>query len=197
MSGSIEEWAETPPALAGILIAAPSLPSAADGPFSGEAHLTWAYAGTSATLDGSAVGNNPKNGVSERSEGGHQLSVSGLGACGRCSTTVASPVFPSTPLAASPAAIDAGQATTLDWTTPDGSFLAALIDRGLGERGASGSTSASPMATTTFRRLALTGQGGALAEKTVWVGGTPPPGDEIFADGFDSGGFGAWDGVVP
>ena len=33
-----------------MLVAAPSLHAAAGGPFAGEAHLTWAYAGASASL---------------------------------------------------------------------------------------------------------------------------------------------------
>jgi hypothetical protein len=196
-SGSREEWAENPPSVAGILIAAPSAPAAAGGPFTGEAYVTWAYAGSSASLDGSSVPSNPKNGVAEKVEGGHTLQVSGLGSCGRCSQTIANPLEPAATLAASPATIQPGASSTLGWSTPDGSFLAGLVDRGVGEKAASGSSSVAPGGTATYRRLAVTQQGGALAEETIYVGESPPPpsGDPIFLDGFDSGGYGDWDVV--
>ena len=197
-SGSLEEWAEQPPATAGILVAAPSLPASAGGPLAGEAFLTWAYAGSSATLDGNSVGSNPKNGVAEKSEGGHQLVVSGLASCGRCSATIVAPVLPATTLAASPVSISPGDSSSLSWTTPEGTLVTSIVDRGLGKKGASGSSTVAPGGTMTYRRLAITQEGGSLAEETIYVGEAPPPppdGDEIFSDGFDSG-LGAWDSVV-
>jgi hypothetical protein len=152
-----------------MLVAAPSLPAAPGGPFGGEAFLSWAYAGSSASLDGDSLGG-AKTGSVEESEGGHQLQVSGLGSCARCSATVLSPVDPATTLVASPASIVPGGSSRLSWTTPAGSFLASLIDRRLGEKPASGQTTVSPGGTTTWRRLVLTAQGGALAEETVAVG---------------------------
>ena len=46
-----------------------------------------------------------------------------------------------------------------------------------------------PTVTTTYRILALTEEGGAMAEVTVWVDEEPP---SLFSDGFESGGTGAW-----
>jgi predicted outer membrane repeat protein len=194
-TGAVEEWAENPPATAGMLVAAPSLPAAPGGPFGGEAFLSWAYAGSSASLDGDSLGG-AKTGSVEESEGGHQLQVSGLGSCARCSATVLSPVDPATTLVASPASIVPGGSSTLSWTTPDGTFLDSMVDRGLGEKPASGQATVTPGGTTTWRRLVLTAQGGALAEETVAVGGGGGGEDEIFEDGFNGGGFGAWDTVV-
>jgi hypothetical protein len=104
-------------------------------------------------------------------------------------------VSPATGLVASPSSIAPGQTSQLSWTTPDGTFLAAVVDRGLGEKGASGSSSVTPAATMTWRRLAFTAEGGALAEESVSVGGSDPEGDPIFEDGFDLG-TGSWDSVV-
>jgi predicted outer membrane repeat protein len=191
-TGAIEEWAEQPPSKAGMLVAAPSIPASPGGPFAGEAWLTWAWAGSSAALDGEPVA--ARAGRTEAVEGAHALAVEGLAAGSRCAATVAPPVEPATSLGASPRSIPAGGSTSLGWATPDGEFLAAIVDRGLGERDDAGSCTVSPAATTTFRRLAFTTQGGASAEETVGVGEAPPPADALFRDGFEAG-TGAWDTI--
>ncbi|HLF57792.1 MAG TPA: hypothetical protein VI942_13205, partial [Thermoanaerobaculia bacterium] len=105
---------------------------------------------------------------------------------------------PATTLAASPVSISPGDSSSLSWTTPEGTLVTSIVDRGLGKKGASGSSTVAPGGTMTYRRLAITQEGGSLAEETIYVGEAPPPppdGDEIFSDGFDSG-LGAWDSVV-
>ncbi len=181
--------AQTNPA-SGMLVAAPSRPSPG-GPFAGDARLTWGWAGSSATLDGESLGESPKNGSRAEVEGNHQLAVAGVDPCARCAATVAAPVSPATTLAATPVAIAAGGSSTLGWTTPDGAFLAALVDRGIGETGATGNASVSPGGSSTYRRFVVTAEGGALAEERVYVDEEPPPGGELFASGFESG-FAGW-----
>jgi hypothetical protein len=191
-SGSIETWSEAPDPPAGVLLAAPSRPAGPGAPFIGEAHLGHAWRGAGAELDGEPLA--ATEGLAEGTEGAHALEVEGLGSCGRCAATILAPIEPETTLDASPEEIAGGGSSTLEWTTPEGELLAALVDRGVGETGASGSVAVSPAGSASYRRLAITKQGGALAETRVWVDELAP--DPIFTDGFE-GGLAAWDEVVP
>ncbi len=184
--GSPEEWTESPPSVAGMVVAAPSQPAGAGGPYVGESDVVWAYAGSSATLDGSGVGTHPKSGVKNETSGNHTLAVSGLSNCSRCTTSTQAPTEPSTTLTATPSSLAPGQSTTLSWSTPDGSYLASVVDRGLGETGATGSRSVTPGGTQAFRRIAITQQGGTLAEPLVVVGGAGGGGQLIMANGFEN-----------
>lgn len=194
-SGSWSAWSATQSSPAGgILLAVPSRVPSGSAPFPGIAYVAFAWSGSSATLDGNALGS-PKNGVVQKAEGTHTLAVSGLS---NLTATLASPIAPSSTLDATPTTIASGSATTLAWTTPTGTFLTSLIDRGVGEKPASGSATASPLGTSSYRRLAVTREGGSLAERLVTVSGSaPPPSGSIFADGFESGTLAAWSVAVP
>jgi len=184
-SGTAEEWTESPPSTAGILVAAPSHEVAGTAPLAASGSLGWAYRGSSATLDGTALPGAPKSAVEVASPDAHELLVDGLGACSRCAATISAGVEPATTLTASPNPISSGDSSNLAWTTPAGTFLAAVVDRGLGERSASGNANVSPTSTSTYRRLVISKEGGALAEETIYVDETPP--DPIFNDGFENG----------
>jgi hypothetical protein len=70
----------------------------------------------------------------------------------------------------------------------------------VGEKPASGNASVSPLGTASYRRLAVTKEGGSLFERLVTVSGSappPPPPGSIFADGFESGSLAAWSIAVP
>lgn len=186
-----EQWSESPPATAGMLVAAPSRPGGAGGPFVGEAALGWAWRGSSATLDGAGLPGSPKEGGAAAAAGGHTLAVSGLGGCGRCAATILPAVDPATTLGASPLEIAGGGASTLGWTTPAGTFLTAFVDRGIGPTGASGGASTGALAASaTYRRVAVTREGGAYAEVRVFV--DEPAAEGLFSDGFESGDLAAW-----
>lgn len=156
----------------------------------GEAWLAWAFSGASATLDGVAVGAGaaPNNGLAAAGDALHSLSVNS-GAVVRSADVQAAPA-PRTALALG-AACPAGGSTSLAWTTPAGTFLAAVVDQGVGGGSASGTTTVAPAGSVTYRRIALTTEGGAAAEATLGIG------CYIFSDGFASGNTSAWSSTLP
>jgi predicted outer membrane repeat protein len=148
-----------------------------------ESWLVYGWSGSSATLDGSAVSNNPKNGRVATSTGGHTLAVAGGASDGASHAAAA---VPETTLEADDSCPAA--ATTLRWTTPAGAFLAGFVDQGVSGGGASGNANVTPPGTVTYRRLAITAQGGHLAETTIFVGAC----GVVFADGFETGNTSRW-----
>jgi hypothetical protein len=101
---------------------------------------------------------------------------------------------PSATLTANPTVIASGEPVTLSWSTGAGSFSGAFIDHGVGRRTApAGQVQLFPAATTTYRLLVATAEGGATAEVTVWVDELP---SGLFADGFESGDATAWSSAV-
>lgn len=158
---------------------------------SGESWLAYGWSGSSARLDGATLGLNPRNGLQAAGDALHVLEVQN-GTVTR-SADVSPAVSPVTSLAAA-ATCPASGSTTLAWTTPAGNFLAALIDQGVGGGTASGSTGVTPPGTVTYRRAALTREGGAWDQARVYVAGCP---DRLFADGFESGGTSQWSATVP
>lgn len=179
-------------ATAGLLLAVPPeiLDTLAAGEPGGQttSYLVWGWAGGSATLDGLGVGT--KTGWQEAGSGIHTLSVDGQDFMAEVS---AGPI-PGANLTASPSAIDFGGMSTLSWTTPGGAtFLDAALDQGLGsDLNATGSMMLSPIASTTYRYCAVTEEGGAVAEVTIFVGESG-----IFSDGFESGDTSAWSASNP
>lgn len=148
-----------------------------------ESWLVYGWSGSSATLDGSAVSNNPRNGRVATSAGSHTLAVAG-GASDSAIHPAAA--VPETTLeAANPCPTGA---TALSWTTPSGAFVGSFVDQGVSGGTASGSANVTPPGTVTYRRLAITAQGGHLAEATVFVGAC----GVLFADGFESGNTSGW-----
>ena len=86
------------------------------------------------------------------------------------SVTVTYPA-PTVTISVNPQTITAGQSTTLTWSSTNAST--AVIDQGIGNVGASGSTTVSPSGDTTYT-ITVTGPGGtASASASVTV--APPP----------------------
>ncbi len=173
------------------LLAVPSktLARGAAGDPSGptEAFLAWAWSGASATLNSSPLSST--TGISGASAGTSTLNADGELA----QAHVVAAAFPAVNLNAVPNVISSGESTTLQWALTSGSFLDVDIDGGVrlstGAKGSSGSVSVSPTVTTTYRIIATTEEGGAVAEATVWVDEIPP---SIFSDGFETGNTSAW-----
>lgn len=197
-SGTWSAWttSQTTPAGSTVLAVPSRIPSGSS-PFQGQAFLAYAWSGSSATLDGKSLGT-PKNGVVAAIEGTHTLAVSGLASK---SVALGTPVFPSAVLAASPTTIAPGSSTSLSWSTSAGTFLASLVDQGVGEKAATGSTSLAPSLDTTFRRLTIAAEGGALDAVAIDVtsSGSPPPGGgtSLFSDGFETGSLSGWSIAAP
>src|SRR5205085_2671737 len=83
------------------------------------------------------------------------------------------PAAPVVTFSVNPAAINAGQSSTLTWSTTNATSV--TIDNGLGSRPLSGSASVSPTATTTYT-LTATGAGGTVTKQaTVTVTSLPAP----------------------
>lgn len=86
--------------------------------------------------------------------------------------TAAAPTV--TSLTATQTSITAGQSVTLSWATANGATVS--IDQGIGAVAATGSTTVSPAATTTYTLTATNGAGTATRSVTISVGSaTPPP----------------------
>ena len=152
----------------------------------GEAWLAWAFSGTSATLDGGGVGagNAPNNGLQAAGDALHALVVS-PGAVTRTADVQTAPV-PLTNLVLGASCLSGGS-TSLSWSMPSGTFLAGIVDQGVGGSSATGSATVTPAGSITYRRLALTTEGGADSAAAFRLGGCP-----FFSDGFASGDTSAW-----
>lgn len=173
----------------GKLVAAPSQRVVATERTAPETWLVHGWSGASAQLDGVAQGTNPRNARVAGGVGNHGLVVEPGGFFDGDSVTAAP--IPTTVLVASPAC--PASTATLSWSTPGGDFLAAFVDQGVAGASGSGSSPVTPAGTTTYRRVALTRQGGDWSAATVFVGDCPL----VFVDGFESGGLGAWSLAVP
>jgi len=100
-----------------------------------------------------------------------------------------------TTLGAALVEIAGGGSSTRDWTTLAGTFLAAYVDRGVGTTGALASAPTGALAgSVTYRRVAMTREGGAYSEVRVYV--DEPALDPVFADDFDLGTLAAWSSSV-
>jgi hypothetical protein len=168
----------------GKLVAVPSQRVAATARTAPENWLVHGWSGASAELDGVSQGLTPRNARVAGGTGGHGLVVDPGGFVS--GDGVAAGAIPVTTLSVNPAC--PSTSTTLSWSTPAGDLIAAFVDQGVAGGSGSGSASVSPAATTTYRRVAITRQGAALDEATVWIGVCPL----VFADDFDTGDTGAW-----
>lgn len=157
----------------------------------GESWLAHGWSGTSARLDGGTLGTNPRNGIVLAGDALHVLDVQN-GAVTR-NADVSPAAVPRTFLVATAPCPPSGS-TSLTWATPSGSFLAALVDQGVGGGTANGSAVVTPPGTVSYRRAALTREGGAWDEARVYIAGCT---DRVFADGFESGGTSMWSATVP
>ena len=83
------------------------------------------------------------------------------------STSTASPIISS--FDADPDSIEAGEASTLRWSTFNATSV--TIDNGIGAQGVSGSVTVSPHVTTTYTLTAVGGGGSTISRTTVTVGG--------------------------
>ncbi len=180
------------PATLGALSIVPGaiLPTVAsgDGEPTTEAFAIFTWSGGSGTFDGASVSGN--HGLIEVGTGIHTLSVAGGSL--ELTDSAANGASPLGSISASPESIPGGASSTLQWAASSGTFLDAALDQQLGTGlPSSGSLLVSPAATTTYRLLVVTEEGGDDAEVTVFVdeGAT----GSIFSDGFESGGTCAWD----
>ncbi len=165
--------------------------AAGDPAGSTDSFLAWAWSGASATLNSSPLGST--TGIAGASAGTSTLNADGELA----QAQVVAAAAPAVSLSAVPIAISSGQSASLQWNLTAGTYLDVDIDGGLrlspGSKGSSGSVSVSPTVTTTYRIIATTEEGGAIAEATVWVDETPP---SIFSDGFETGNTSTWSAAV-
>ena len=101
------------------------------------------------------------------------VTATGGGATSVCSITVtvgaAVPVIAS--FTATPATIDAGQSSTLQWSVQNADSVSISS---IGTVASSGTRSVSPTATTTYTLTATNGSGSATRTATVTVGGNGP-----------------------
>jgi hypothetical protein len=81
-----------------------------------------------------------------------------------------------TSFTASPSTVPSGSPSTLSWTTTGASVTSVSIDNGVGSKPASGSTSVSPVSTTTYTLSAFTTANASAPTKqvTVTVGAAAP-----------------------
>jgi hypothetical protein len=81
-----------------------------------------------------------------------------------------------TSFTASPTTVPSGSPSTLSWTTGGGSVTSVNIDNGVGSKPANGSTSVSPVSTTTYTLSAFTTANSSppTAQVTVTVGAAAP-----------------------
>lgn len=175
----------------GKLLALPPQFAADTALTAGESWLAHGWSGSSARLDGVPLGTDPRNGLLPAGDALHVLDVQNGTVTRTADVSPAS--APVTSLSAAATCPPSGT-TTLSWATPTGAFLASLVDQGVGGNSASGSGSVTPPGSVTFRRAALTREGGASDSARVYVGSCP---DRLFADGFESGGTTLWSATVP
>ena len=91
-----------------------------------------------------------------------------------CTYPPAIPV-PTCALAASPASVQTGSASSLSWTTTDATSFSITSGIGAVSPAASGSQSVTPSTTTTYTGTASGAGGTATCSATVTVTSTPPP----------------------
>lgn len=164
-----------------------------------ESYLSWALNGQCAELDSSSL--NPSTeatGSMLVSTGSHKLEVWAGSTCAdtpdaTAEATVYSHTAPVVSAEANPLTIASGEDSSITWSLNAGTFIAGIITNdALPEMTASaGTVSVTPSASTNYRVIELTKQGGNVAEAKVWVDELPP--ELIFSDGFETGNFEAWD----
>ncbi|MEM6794049.1 MAG: hypothetical protein AAF725_08695 [Acidobacteriota bacterium] len=188
------------PATGQLLAAPPQIldrAAAGDAGQGTEAFVAYAWCGECAELDGGQLGLN--TGLAPSGTGVRTLMVFNNGACSGApavDTTafVTQGADPEATLAANPLMITSGGTSTLSWQTPSGAFLDSALNRGSGlVSTASGTAQVSPALTTEYTFFALTEEGGAVAQETVFVDEDPPNNDLIFQDDFESGTTSSWD----
>lgn len=162
-----------------------------DPPSSGQSYLGYAWSGPAGT-DGRLFGSPLPDGT------GLEMAGSGVHTleAGSASDTATldNAAIPTAALIASPEMISAGGSSNLIWST-QGTLLDLSLDHGVAiGTSSSGSVSVTPGGTSTYRLCAITREGGAFDEATVYVDEFPTA---IFSDGFESGGLTPWSAVVP
>lgn len=184
-------WLGAPAVVGAHRVVPPSILStvaAGDGEPATDAFSVFTWSGGSATFDGGSVTGNA--GLVAVGAGIHTLSVAG-GLLDLPDEATDAPT-PRGTLDAAPESIGGGGSSTLSWTSASGTFLDAALDQGLGTGlAASGSVLVTPAATTTYRFVVVTAEGGDDATRTVFVDEAST--QELFSDGFESGGTCAWD----
>jgi PKD repeat protein len=143
----------------------------------GSSTLNWSSGGTSVTID-NGVGTRSASGstsVSPASTTTYTLTVNGTAdgtpRTGQATVTV-SAAAPTATFSAAPTTINAGQSSTLTWTSSNATSIS--IDNGVGSKPTSGNTSVSPSSTTTYT-LTATGPGGTTTKTATVTVNTPAP----------------------
>lgn len=139
------------------------------------ATLSWTTTDTTNVSIDNGVGTVAASGttsVSPTSTTAYTLTANGIGGSTTKQVTLTvTPPKPQITFTASPRTIAEGESSTLAWNVLNATSVS--IDHGIGNRPASGSTSVSPGATTTYR-LSATGPGGtSTAQATVTVLAAP------------------------
>ena len=145
--------------------------------------LTWSTTNaTSVSIDNGigAVAASGSMTVSPAQTTTYTLTATGNGQTVTGTATVTVTTVPTVQFSASPTTIQAGQSTTLTWSTTDATSVS--IDNGIGAVAASGSMTVSPTQTTTYTLTATDGSQSITATTTVpvtpltgilgWKGGT-------------------------
>lgn len=156
-----------------------------------ESLLSYAWCGSSAALNGIALGAN--TGVDPTTTTGMHTLVVGSDSFVE---DIADGPTPTGIFAASPVEIAGGESSDLSWSSTAGTFLCLSIDRGVevSSQTTSGSETVTPGATRSYNLHLLTEEGGVYRETTVYV--DEPAGDRIFSDDFETGTPTAWSGSV-
>jgi hypothetical protein len=136
--------------------------------------ITWTGTdATSASID-QGIGSVPVNGslvVTPAATTVYTITVTGPGGTATASVTVMVGALPTVAFTASPASIQAGQSSTLSWTSTNAA--SASINNGIGNVPVNGSHAVTPTATTTYT-ITVTGPGGTTSASTaVTISETP------------------------
>src|SRR4051812_36222053 len=149
----------------------------------GSSTLSWSTGGSSVTID-NGLGSRAANGsvgVTPAATTTYTLTVQGTAdgtpRTGQVTVTVSGAPAPTATFSAAPTSINAGQSSTLTWTSSNATTVS--IDNGVGSQAVNGSVSVSPASTTTYT-LTATGPGGTNT-KTATVTVTQPAATATFS----------------
>lgn len=161
---------------ASLLLAVPPNRMAAAAPSEATpapSYLAYGWGGpANATLNGNNRTGNA--GIEVATSSGTQTLV--VAGTSNSTDSVGAPAAPSALLSALPTSVSSGGASQLTWSTPNGTFLEATIDKAVGNTTfATGNANVNPIGTSTYRYFAVAQEGGAVAPATVTVTGGAAP----------------------
>ncbi|HEV7428279.1 MAG TPA: hypothetical protein VGQ46_18130 [Thermoanaerobaculia bacterium] len=138
--------------------------------------LTWTSTNATSISIDNGVGSQPVNGsigVSPTTTTTYTLTANGPGGITtKTATVTVNQPAPTATFSAAPTSINAGQSSTLTWSTTNATSVS--IDNGVGSKPVSGSTIVTPSATTTYT-LTVNGPGGTITKTAAVTVIQPPP----------------------